>query len=313
MDTHIEGMNSSRPKNVKRELSPAFMEKLKTGEWKCIIDKVKNDHTLHFQIRDNYINIYYRGHNALKLEDNGKISCIDKKFYNKDLKTLTVDIWLDELSKIKNEIDTFIPNVEREFQQLVARENSFSKVSNDTDYFVIDTEFADSDKGSRIDMLAIKWASTSPDRRNPNAKSQLAIIEMKYGIDSLSNLEKHCEDILSIENMDMLKQTVISQFKQLRELDLIKLNDKGNTNAIDILDDNVEFILLLANLKPASTKLSTMLDNIKEKAEELKNKNITVKFATSNFMGYGLYANAMLSFDEFEKLYNDRKPKINKK
>ena len=313
MDTHIEGMNSSRPKNVKRELSPAFMEKLKTGEWKCIIDKVKNDHTLHFQIRDNYINIYYRGHNALKLEDNGKISCIDKKFYNKDLKTLTVDIWLDELSKIKNEIDTFIPNVEREFQQLVARENSFSKVSNDTDYFVIDTEFADSDKGSRIDMLAIKWASTSPDRRNPNAKSQLAIIEMKYGIDSLSNLEKHCEDILSIENMDMLKQTVLSQFKQLRELDLIKLNDKGNTNAIDILDDNVEFILLLANLKPASTKLSTMLDNIKEKAEELKNKNITVKFATSNFMGYGLYANAMLSFDEFEKLYNDRKPKINKK
>ena len=45
--------------------------------------------------------------------------------------------------------------LEREFQQLVARENNRSAISNQTEYFITDIELAD--EQSRFDMLALKW------------------------------------------------------------------------------------------------------------------------------------------------------------
>ena len=53
---------------LKRGLSETFMKDLSQGHLKPILDLAIRDHTLCLQIRNDYINIYYRGGNILKLK-----------------------------------------------------------------------------------------------------------------------------------------------------------------------------------------------------------------------------------------------------
>ena len=285
---------------MSRGLSNNFMTELKpNGKYYPIVEEVKKDHTLHFQIRENYINIYYRGCSILKLDDAGVIE-IAAKYCKTNI--INVSAWLKELPFIKQNVDYYLSvndKSEREFQQVVARENSFSKVSNDTDYFIVDIEFADNENNCRFDMIAIKWLSKGADRK-VDTNCRLAIIEMKYGIKAFDNLQKHFHDIDMYNKIDELKETTIKQFKQLRELDLIQFSSSGNTNEVTKLEVEVEFILLFANYKSASNEIKNNLSFMKTMEQTLKAKNIEVRFATSNFMGYGLYDNAMLPLSEFQ-------------
>ena len=54
-----------------RKISNNFMNDLtdEDGRLNPILQKVKKDHTLLFAIRENYINIYYRGGNILRLRE----------------------------------------------------------------------------------------------------------------------------------------------------------------------------------------------------------------------------------------------------
>ena len=286
-----------------RGLTDEFMTELKVnGKYYAIVEEVKKDNTLLLQIRENYINIYYRGCSILKLDDAGVIK-IDAKYCKTNI--INVSDWIKELQVIKQNVNYYLSandKSEREFQQVVARENSFSKVSNDTDYFIVDTEFADNENNSRFDMIAIKWPSKRADRK-VDENCRLAIIEMKYAIKAFDNLQKHFNDIDMYNKIDELKETVIKQFKQLRELDLIQFSSSGNTNEVIKLEGEVEFILLFANYKPASNKIKINLSFMKAIEQTLAAKNIKLKFATSSFMGYGLYDNAMLDLEKFEELY----------
>ena len=48
--------------------------------------------------------------------------------------------------------------MEREFQQLVERENNRSSISGETEYFITDIELADSINGTRFDISSNKMA-----------------------------------------------------------------------------------------------------------------------------------------------------------
>lgn len=54
-----------------RKLSLNFMSDLKQrdGVLNPILERVKHDHTLMLAIRENYLNIYYRGGNILRLTE----------------------------------------------------------------------------------------------------------------------------------------------------------------------------------------------------------------------------------------------------
>ena len=193
---------------------------------------------------------------------------------------------------------------EREFQQLVARENNNSSISNESEYFVTDIEVAIPHL-ARFDITAIRWLANQ--RKNGN-KCRAALIEMKYGdgcIGEDCGLLDHLKDIDSfISNKkhyaDML-QTMETQFNQLDELKLLNFN-KGVSKAKVKLDpeNNPEVIFVLANHNPRSPKLRSILDNIEfDKYDQ--SSNFDLRFYSASFAGYGLHSNCMLTLAEFRK------------
>ena len=53
-----------------RGLSTTFLNDLRVGCLAPLLERVKRDDTLHLAIRNQYINIYYRGGNLLKVSRN---------------------------------------------------------------------------------------------------------------------------------------------------------------------------------------------------------------------------------------------------
>jgi len=70
-----------------RKLSHSFMDDLLNsgGLLHPILERVKQDHTLMLSIRKDYINIYYRGGNILRLKEqrDGSYSAFFDNEYNK--------------------------------------------------------------------------------------------------------------------------------------------------------------------------------------------------------------------------------------
>src|ERR1035437_7434973 len=138
-----------------RKLSANFMSDLLTGSLKSILDLVKTDHTLEFNIRDNYVNIYYRGGNVLKIIEKSPHTYdfwFDQKYQKSrpsleivNLQTyLQIRDWLTFFPFAKQAMDFYFADKqseEREFAQLVVRDNNYSGIANGTDYFIIDYEY----------------------------------------------------------------------------------------------------------------------------------------------------------------------------
>jgi len=158
-----------------RQLAQTFLNDLKNTDgvlWP-VLDRVKQDQTLMLAIRSGYINIYYRGGNLLKIQEqrDGSYRSFFDEQYNKGQLPLPncpaiirnqadAGSWVESFPQLKQVMDLFFSThnkPEREFQQLVARENNFSTISNESEYFILDIEFADSDLGARFDMLAMRW------------------------------------------------------------------------------------------------------------------------------------------------------------
>jgi|JFJP01.1.fsa_nt_gi hypothetical protein len=306
-----------------RGLSISFFDSLKGGLLQPILNRVKRDDTLMLSIRDGYINIYYRGGNLLRITERPSsfYFYFDKKY---DLtnghevfnslalhETITdsnqVEKWVTSFASLKELMDYWLnknPKLEREFQQLVERENNMSSISNETEYFITDIELADSNLGAKFDMTAIKWTS---DKRKYSGFCKPAFIEMKYGDDQLddpSGLLKHIRDFHSFvsdkSNYQIILNSMILQFNQLCELGLIKYNRSKNATVQLTIEDKPEFIFLLANHNPRSTKLkSILLSNEFQKytVSDLFN----LRFSVCSDAGYGLHSANMLPYNDYIK------------
>ncbi|MAT42455.1 MAG: hypothetical protein CL609_08950 [Anaerolineaceae bacterium] len=305
-----------------RKLSDQFMEDLNNPEGKLhpILTRVKKDHTLMLAIRENFINIYYRGGNILNIRENNKgfyQTSFDEN-YNQSVLLMPDSPtqinhqddsknWVDSFPFRKNMMDEYFSTygkAEREFQQLIARENNNSTISNESEYFVADIEVTESD--ARFDMIAIRWLAS---HRQSGSNCKAALIEVKYGDGALggkAGLLKHLQDMEKLisnkERYSDLLQTMESQFNQLDELGLLKFN-KGTSKTKVKLNpgEKPEVIFILANHNPRSTKLKTMLGNpdIKKYAQS---QLFDLKFFVASFAGYGMHAKCMLPLNEFLEL-----------
>ena len=308
-----------------RVLSERFMDNLVNpdGLFYTILDRVKKDHTLMLAIRKNNINIYNRGGNNLKLTEDKKgfyKTFFDSNYsiFGEDIPSMPAKIenqddankWVISFPILKIFMDGYFSvhsKTEREFQQLVARINNYSPISNESEYFVSDIEVTDSDYSPRFDMTAIRWLAGNQRKSGRNCKA--ALIEMKYGDGALTGdagLLKHLDDahtlISNKEQYEKLLATMESQFNQLDQLGLMNFN-KGKSNAKVRLDVNIkpEVIFILADHNPRSQQLKKILTDPKIDEYE-KSQLFDLRFFVAKFAGYGLHAKCMLSLVEFRKL-----------
>jgi hypothetical protein len=314
-----------------RILSESYMEDLikEGGVLHPILERVRCDDTLMLAIRDNYINIYYRGGNILKIEekDNGSYQSSFNDEYEKSgerILALPTTIrsqddartWIEEFPHLKEIMDIYFSinnKPEREFQQLVVRENNCSAISNETEYFVSDIEFADTSigcadisRGARFDILAIRWLASN---RQNGGNCRAALMEMKYGDGALggkAGFLKHLQDIDAfISDSKKYKywlETMESQFNQLDELGLLNYNHCSNGTKVKLdATKKPEVVFLLANHNPRSTKLSSILD-APEVLKYEKNNGFDLRFFVSQFAGYGLHSDCMLTLPQFKDL-----------
>jgi len=291
-----------------------------------VVERVRVDHTLDLQIRSDEIHIYYRGGRLLsikKLPDESFACHFDKnycvqgnmpKIPPKITKIEQTDQLVSVFPQLKQIMDFFFAEKanksEREFQQLVVRENNYSTISNSTDYFIVDIEYANAELGARFDLIGIKWESIGAKRKATGVHSfppKIVFFEMKYhtkAIDGKAGINKHIADVdkfLKDANaFRKLQEEVLKNFDQKRKLGLVHFGQGGNRHKIDKFANRPEIILLIANYDPASKKLERELSQTKQP------QNADLRVAVANFMGYGLYDENIYAIDEFRKKFLDK-------
>lgn len=325
-----------------RTISADFMSDLKNdnGLLHPILERVKQDDTLMLAIRENYINIYYRGGNILRVKEIGKHSYIgsfDDEYNHphkpaaepgttikrkKVVKEWAIRFQDDAKDRAqsffyyKGVMDHYFARhqkPEREFQQLVARENNCSTISNSTEYFISDIEITDAELSARFDMSAVRWLAS---QRKNGATCRATLIEMKYADGSIggtTGILKHLRDMDKLisqkkETYKLLLKTIEEQFNQLASLDLLGFNQCTNETKVKLdPNDKPEVIFILANHNPRSTQLREILAQPEIMAFE-NSPTFDLKFFVSTFAGYGLHADGMLPLTEFRELLNRLHP-----
>ena len=293
------------PKPVKvrmRTLNDVFLKDLKEGKLFPLTDAIKSDSSLCLELRGDYVNVYYRGGNLIKVTQTGneyKFFFDENYFEAGEQITLPdehegVDAWLVVLPKLKHALDRWLGKRhrdEREFQQILLRDNNFGRIARSTDYYICDVEYQI--ECGRFDLIAVHWPSNPITRKQPNDR-RLVFIEMKYGDGALegdAGLHKHIEDVysyLSDQTVNSLKQEMVGIFNQKRTLGLIDCGKDLSTFS----NEKPILLLVFANHDPGKSKLRDVLGCLRE------SPHAELYVATASFMGYGLYEQGVHKIDE---------------
>lgn len=284
-----------------------------------LLTYVQNDDTLDLEFRgDHAANIYYRGGSLFRIDRSvgGYMLTFDTKYCtacDEDMEAApSVRAAVGLIPLYKHVMDVWFAKnrkYEREFQQVVVRENNrHGAISHASDYYIVDVEYVcngKEDTNARFDMVAVKWLSTASARKNEGAPT-LAVMEMKYGDDALdgsAGLIAHLNDVKAFVDgaaMHIFCKDMAKVFWQKCELGLIP-DMAGKKHNITISEENIELIFLIANHDPDKTRLKAAVDQM---AKLVKNKRypFTIKFAASSMMGYALYVDQMKTLEEMQEI-----------
>lgn len=314
----------AKPRGLSKEFMAAFDEGQLLDQ---VVKRVRMDHTLDFQIRSEEVHIYYRGGKILGITPaSGALEAFAFSYdenYFRGTPTppgvpqasavvnsqSDVSAWLAGIPHLKQAMDIFhtksVEKNEREFQQLIIRENNYANIANNTDYFIVDCEYVHpnaSFREGRADLIAFKWKSEGHARQR--GEVGLPLIEVKYGdmaLKGTSGLVKHVKCMSALANnpkaLEQTKHEMRDVFEQKRRLKLVRFGADGNTNEVRaFVPEEPEVILILINHDPASRTLYSEIKALEALPEEDKNR---LKIAASNFLGYGLFDESIFPFGEF--------------
>jgi hypothetical protein len=170
-----------------RGLSDTFLTCLKTGFLSGITEDVKRDQDLNLEIRDSYINIYYKGNSLLKLDET-KSFRYKAEISPKFVEGINIPIFFTEAN-----IDRFIreiPNIKQnivklgkrsleiEYEQMIIRANNFEP-RNNSEYFIVDRQYVD--PAGRFDLTGIFWEMH---HRKRNQEVPVCLMELKFALNS---------------------------------------------------------------------------------------------------------------------------------
>lgn len=291
---------------MNRHISTDFVEDLLNGQLKPILTLVHDDASLDMEFRGDTVTLYYRGGAILNIHEDSKhvysLSGLDPQYYshkeiNGQLCVPSLENYESYIKDAKHYMNQYVVRVknnlgEKEIQQEIVKENNYSTNSTDTDYFVVDVEYADGD--SRFDIVALRWKS-DPQSRKSFKKFVVTIIEVKQGTNAVKTtfdkngstlnpgLRKHQSDYNKFVNSSKYSafvQDMLMIFRQKAVLGLIKadrIERIGLDTNMSVLDEP-EFVCILANYKKRRSVLSEELSTMEN-----------CHFFVSSFMGYGLY------------------------
>ena len=148
---------------------------------------------------------------------------------------------------------------------MVVRENNSSTISNKSEYFITDVEYAtDRDLNARFDMVGVRWLSSD---RSKMGALRPVLVEMKYADDAIgedAGIKDHLDDIHTFLSDPKCKtellEIISSQFNQLDELGLLTFNRNKKWQPLKLSNvGKPEVIFLLANHNPRKSKLNEIL------------------------------------------------------
>jgi hypothetical protein len=247
-----------------RKLSDTFMENLQQGFLVGLLKAVREDQDLDLQIRNNYLNIYFKGNSLLKLTEMGA-DRYQAYIHPKFLEGITVsDItdgqtttaFLNTIPWLKENIIKYgKASLEVEYEQLIIRANN-TEFKNTTEYFIVDRQYTIDQY--RFDLIGFYW-----DRRR-RRKGQTVIpvlMEVKFALNAdISDVHQQIGHYFELvqANTDEVVTDLENMFRQSLELGLYD-QPAGRLEAMKTLvfSRNIEqfrFILILVDYNPHSSK-----------------------------------------------------------
>ncbi|AKV04398.1 hypothetical protein AKJ09_11061 [Labilithrix luteola] len=291
---------------ARRGLSPDFFADLEGGLLAPLRERVERDRTLCLELREDYINVYYRGGNVMRVSPaaGGYSAFFDPKYFEGAAPPMPsprlrqpadVAAWITALPRLKEAMDLWLgrhAKDEREVQQQLLRDNNLGGQAGDTDFYVCDIEYAN-DHG-RFDLVAVHWASTALERKKADGR-RLVLGEVKYGddaLDGVAGLHAHVADVnahlANPDNVAGLKLEMVRVFNQKRALGLMECKK----DLVSFSDEVPMLLLVLVNHKPRKSKLRELLRTLPP------SPHAELRIATGSLLGYGLYDPAVLTIEE---------------
>jgi hypothetical protein len=256
-----------------RGLSDSFFECLQSGFLSGITESAKGDPDLNLEIRDNYINVYYKGNSLLKLSETSSAqykAVIDKKFlaglsFPLVFTEGNIDQFRSAIPLIKqNIVKVGTRSLEIEYEQMIIRANNYEP-RNNSEYFIVDKQYAV--KEGRYDLTGIFWERT---RRRRNQEVPVCLMEIKFALNT--DISEVHEQIYRYYESIKPRAAEFATEMQLvfrQKIDLgLYIQPKERLAALRTLEfskeiEKFQFILVLVDYNPNSSKLDlTSLANL---------------------------------------------------
>ena len=232
-----------------RGLDDNFVNDLLDGSLRQIWQTVKSNKLLKLEIRDNYINIYYKGGNALKITKllKGYSFKFDTKYCigsaSEHKQTITEAIKLKEPDKIHEFFPMILQSMNTYFEVYPKLERNIQHeliAGSHQGLCVVDIEYRDpghTPHTCRIDMIGVVKVDKG---------YRLVIIENKQGeksINGSSGIKKHYNDFVNLINdpdaFSRLKNSVIQIINNKKHLKLSDIELKYD----DLIETEILFVI----------------------------------------------------------------------
>lgn len=247
-----------------RRLNPEFKEALLKGILLPLLELVRTDRDLLLEIRDNYIDIYFKGNRLIEISQLPEygVKTHEKFAIGASLGPIrTVEDakkLVEQLPNIKQRIATHKSHAsEIEIEHLLIRLNNREPNVN-SEYFAIDRQGVYGPKNDRIDVLGVCWPRA---KRQTSRKLDLCVMEVKLNMggeigkvadqlkkyycvlaDDLPTIAKNAQALLR----DKIDLGLVGTDEQQKKLKKLEISDRM---------EDVRCVVVLAEQNPFSESL----------------------------------------------------------